>query len=425
MKIQRTIPPAASPVSFRDVLRGFAGLLPGRSSVIKLEAEVREYFGVKHAFAFCSGKAALTVTLVALKSLSSRRKVLIPAYTCFSVPSAVVKAGLDVSLCDIDPRTLDFDWRCLEANLGEDTLCVVPTHLLGLPADVDRVNALCRQRGVFVVEDAAQAMGGKVNGRLLGTLGDVGLFSLGRGKNITCGSGGILVTNSDEIARAIQIEHAMPTGKRALAGLRNLCEVLVMSVFIDPRLYWLPAGLPFLKLGETKFCHDFDVRPMSKVEAGLMARWRERLEQANAARLEGSLHLIHRVPPWSSIPRARVGEQISYLRLPVMMESKQDKDRLCALSVRYGFGISPLYPTAVQHIPELQGRVEPRGSPGAQQVSERLVTLPVHELVSGQDRERICKMLDQLGQGSSGEYLPSSGHVPHKPSASPQALPSG
>lgn len=126
--------------------------------------------------------------------------MVIPAYTCFSVPSAVVKAGLDVALCDLDASTFDFDYRLLEAAVNEKTLCVIPSHLFGIPSEMDRVNAICREKGVYVVEDAAQAMRGPTKGKL-GTLGDVGFFSLGRGKNITCGSGGIIVTNSIQSPR--------------------------------------------------------------------------------------------------------------------------------------------------------------------------------------------------------------------------------
>lgn len=108
--------------------------------------------------------------------------MIVPAYTCFSVPSAIVRAGLDVVLCDVEPETLDFNFTELEGLINEDVLCVAPTHLFGRPADVDRVKRLCEGKGIVVVEDAAQAMGGQSGGRLLGTLGDVGFFSLGRGR---------------------------------------------------------------------------------------------------------------------------------------------------------------------------------------------------------------------------------------------------
>ncbi len=98
------MPPTAPPIKFSDLFYGVAGAFVGGKRFLRqIEGELREYFGVKHVFLLSSGKAALYLILRALHSLSpERNKVLIPAYTCFSVPSAIVKAGLGISLCDIN-----------------------------------------------------------------------------------------------------------------------------------------------------------------------------------------------------------------------------------------------------------------------------------------------------------------------------------
>src|SRR5262249_56397928 len=212
--------------------------------------ELKARLAVRGVFLVSSGKAAFTVILKSLASSSTRRRVVIPAYTCFSVPSAIVKADLDVVLCDVEPETLDFNFTELESLLDEQVLCVVPTHLFGRPANVDHVKRLCEGKGIVVVEDAAQAMGGRSGGRLLGTLGDVAFFSLGRGKNLTCGTGGIILTNSLSIAKLIKAEYATLQDPPLGDVLRNWLEMVFMHVFIHPALYWLPAGLPFLRLGE-------------------------------------------------------------------------------------------------------------------------------------------------------------------------------
>ncbi|HZW36455.1 MAG TPA: DegT/DnrJ/EryC1/StrS family aminotransferase, partial [Candidatus Deferrimicrobiaceae bacterium] len=159
MRPGRTIPPAAAPVPIRDLFRGVSGLFRG-GYLDPLEDEIKGYFGSRFVFLVSSGKGALVLILRALSSLRNRRKVVIPAYTCYSVPSAIVKAGLDIALCDVDPDTLDFDYGRLEAIVDEKTLCVVPTHLFGIPSDIDRVRRTCEGKGIFIVEDAAQAMGG-------------------------------------------------------------------------------------------------------------------------------------------------------------------------------------------------------------------------------------------------------------------------
>src|SRR3712207_1989135 len=102
MRIQRTLPPAAALVTPADVIGSLCGVATRRHKDA-LEFSVKQYFGVKHVFLVSSGKAALTIALQALHTLSSRLEVILPAYTCFSVPSAVMKAGLQVSVCDVDP----------------------------------------------------------------------------------------------------------------------------------------------------------------------------------------------------------------------------------------------------------------------------------------------------------------------------------
>src|SRR5712691_9904359 len=222
VKVRRTLPPAAAEVTAGALLRAAAGIVAGERYRHRVESELKYYFGVRYVFLTSSGQAALTLILGALKGLTGRRQVVIPAYTCFSVPAAVIRAGLDVRICDIDPTTFDFDYGCLETTITPQTLCVVPTHLFGLPSDVPRVARMCEKHGVFVVEDAAQAMGGRYHDRLLGTIGDVGFFSLGRGKTITCGSGGIIVTNSDRIAEAIARHYANLEDPSIRETLRDL-----------------------------------------------------------------------------------------------------------------------------------------------------------------------------------------------------------
>lgn len=111
MRIGRTLPPAAAPIYPKEIISGLKGLLRGRLELKRFESELRKYFGVKYCFFVSSGRAALTLILQALKDLHpDRDEVLIPAYTCYTVPSAIVRAGLKVKLCDIDPKTLDFDF---------------------------------------------------------------------------------------------------------------------------------------------------------------------------------------------------------------------------------------------------------------------------------------------------------------------------
>ena len=162
MRIGRTLPPAAAPLSFRDLFSGLKGATDGAGEQERLKLQLKEFFNKKHCVLVSSGKAALTLILLALKEIHpERNQVLIPAFSCYSVPSAIVRAGLQVQLCDIDLQTLDYDFAQLEAKIkNPNLLCVLSLHLFGLPANIERLKQIRRDPAVTVVEDAAQAMGG-------------------------------------------------------------------------------------------------------------------------------------------------------------------------------------------------------------------------------------------------------------------------
>src|SRR6266705_4482384 len=120
MRIGRTLPPAATPIGVREIASGICGIFRGRKELDRFRSELKEHFGVKHCFLVSSGNAAFTLILLALKELfPDRDEVLIPAFTCYSVPSSGVRAGLRIRLCDLHSESLDFDFVQLSSLLSE------------------------------------------------------------------------------------------------------------------------------------------------------------------------------------------------------------------------------------------------------------------------------------------------------------------
>jgi len=404
MKIQRTLPPAASPVHLNNLLHGLTYSLSGKKQFMKLEEELKAYFNARHVFLVSSGKSALTLILNALKSLSpTRSQVLIPAYTCFSVPSAIVKAGLEVSLCDIDPSSFDFDYKSLGELIQGKTLCVIPNHLFGIPSDMDRINRLCKEEGVFVVEDGAQAMGGVYRGKKLGTMGDVGFFSLARGKNITCGSGGIIVTNSDPIASAIDKEVSCLKNPKLMETIKEFLKMIGMSIFIRPSLYWFPSGLSFLRLGETVFHKEFPIKRLSGMQAGFLRGWQKKLEESNRIRQENAEYFLERLGLRSK-GRESNGVSIPYLRLPVLLKNRRERDQLFVVSNNKGSGLSLMYPTPINEIKEIKDRFDGKIFPSAKRVSETLLTIPTHGFITDKDKEELSQLFDSHGLISATKH---------------------
>lgn len=391
MHIGRTLPPAAAPLHFKDFVSGWAGLFGGGITVRRFEEELKEVYGVRHCFAISSGKAALVLILQALNELSPERdEVLIPAYTCYSVPSAIVRAGLKVRLCDMASGTLDFDFGRLGAQLENPRiLCVIPTHLFGLPADVERVKRLADHRGIFVVEDAAQAMGEEWNGKKMGTAGDVGLFSMGRGKAFSTVEGGVILTDNDLIGRAIEKRMGAIAGYGAFDCLKLILYAVALSLLIHPWIYWLPKSLPFLKLGETHFNPFFPIRRLSSFQAGVARGWKEKIEELREARSKNA----GKIASYGIAPPGGRAVSPGLIRFPVLLADAEAKNKVLRASEKMGLGISGGYPDAIDGIGELAYLPDGNGFPAAKAIAERMVSLPVHPFVSDGDIRRIVQLL--------------------------------
>ncbi|MHB8109145.1 MAG: DegT/DnrJ/EryC1/StrS family aminotransferase [Syntrophorhabdaceae bacterium] len=396
MRVRRTLPPAAAPLGFQDLWNGLKGFLAGESMLDAFRRQIEEYFGTRHVFLTSSGKAAMYIILKAMRSLRPQKsEVLIPAYTCFSVPSAIVKAGLKVALCDVDASSLDFDIGLLGKAMNDDTLCIVPNHLFGIPSRLSEISECAKKRDIFILEDAAQAMGIRNDSGFLGTFGDAGFFSLGRGKSVTCGSGGIIVTDSDAIAGAIREEYAGMDYPSKGEDAREYIKTLLMSIFINPHLYWIPASLPFLGLGRTLFDPRFPVMKLSPMQAGLCATWRGRLEKAMSVRKEQAALLCRAFEYHEQILAPGM---VPYLRLPFLAASRDQKLRICEKAKNEGLGVTQMYPFAVNEIPQIAHKFPGQSFPSAKCVAERLVTLPLHKYVNNRDRARMVRLLSPCRQ---------------------------
>jgi dTDP-4-amino-4,6-dideoxygalactose transaminase len=386
--LPRVLAPTAAPLDAPALLAAaWAAIARDRSG--ELERELADFVRADKTFLFSSGKAALTVLLKALATLRPARSVAIPAYTCYSVPASIVRAGLNPILIDVDPRTLDFDEASLRQVLQRtDLLCVLPTHLFGVSVDVDRVRSLCGP-DVFIVEDAAQAFGvtGR-DGRMLGTRGDATLFSFARGKHLTCGHGGVAAVRHADVARACQALYKEVPSPGLADAVVQWIELAVMAVCIKPRLYWLPSSLPFLGLGRSVYAIDFSITRPSAVSVGALHRWRTRLDAANRSRRETVERLRQ------TIGASIDGGSTSLLRYPVMLDTVGQREQL--VEDGKAFGAGTMYPTSIAGIPELRDRFAGQRYPGADMLATRLATLPTHQYVRASDVSALQAICDRV-----------------------------
>ena len=403
MKLGRVLPPAAAPIGAKDIVSGIAGVLGAGGELQRFENELKQTFKVKYCFLVSSGKTALYCILKALHDLHpDRDEVLIPAFNCYCVASAIVRAGLRVRLCDVDENTLEFDLAALKLELdnSKKLLCVVPPHLFGLHAQVHRVKSLVRDPLIAVVEDAAQVMGCSENGTRLGLQGDVGFFSLGRGKAFSTCEGGIVVTNDDAIGAGVErVVRTLPK-YNAVELAELVFKACIIAIFSRPSLFWIPKSLPFLGLGGTYFDAHFPLRTLSGFQAGMSRGWEKRLERFRNKRNENSSKWVSFFNEaglsrcYSFANRAESAPDL--LRFPVRMASAELCEKAIRESDRQGLGITITYPLPLHELPELAGRVSGK-FPVAKECAARILTLPVHPYVTEKDMGKIGLLLRRIG----------------------------
>ena len=175
------------------------------SKVKALEDNYAKYLGTRHCLALNSCTSALISALVAV-GVGPGDEVIVPAYTFFATCAAVVAARAIPIVAEVD-RSLTMDPIDLEKKISPRTRAIIPVHMRGMPAKIDRIMEIARKHKLSVIEDVAQANGGTFRGKQLGSFGDIGCFSLQFHKIITSGEGGILSTSNDLLYTRAQAYH--------------------------------------------------------------------------------------------------------------------------------------------------------------------------------------------------------------------------
>jgi len=170
------------------------------SYVRRLEVEFEAFFGVKHAVALNSATSGLHAALIAC-GIGVGDEVIVSPYSFSASASCVKMVGATPVFVDIQPDIFCISPSEIFKAITPKTRAIIPVHLMGHPAAMDSIMGMARRHGIKVIEDSAQAIGATFDGHYTGTMGDCGIFSFNQSKPVSCGEGGMLVTNDDYIAR--------------------------------------------------------------------------------------------------------------------------------------------------------------------------------------------------------------------------------
>jgi len=176
----------------------------GGKKVRELEDLFKEYYHVKHALAIQSATAGLHTAVAALNVNPGDEILVTPYSMCASATAAVMHNAIPIFV-DIDENTFNMNPKKIKKAISPETKAIIVVHLFGYPAEMDEIMQIAREYNLKVIEDVAQAPGSIYKGKLIGTIGDIGVFSFNQNKTISTGEGGIVVTNDDELARRIEL----------------------------------------------------------------------------------------------------------------------------------------------------------------------------------------------------------------------------
>jgi len=344
-----------------DVLKG--GWLAHGPTVEEFERAFAHYVGVGRALAVSSGTVALELSLRAL-GVGVGDEVIVPSFTFIATANVVLSVGARPILCDIDLETYNIDPACVEEKISRRTRAIIPVHLYGHPADMDPIMRVARDHGVYVIEDAAQAHGALYKGLRYGSIGDLGAFSFYATKNMTTGEGGMVTTNSEELARRVDL-------------MRNHGQ-------------------------ESKYLHielGWNYR-MTSIQAALGIAQLRKLERLNEARRRNAETLTKGIEKlgWLRPPKEKPWAKHVYHQYVVFLEDDApiSRDRLVEYLREHGIEAAVHYPLPI-HMQPLYRRLGYRDCcPNSSIASQRVLSLPVHPKVSGDDITYMIEILSKI-----------------------------
>ena len=341
-----------------------SGFLAQGSEVYAFEREFAEYIGVKHAVAVANGTVGLDLALKAF-GIREGDEVITTPFTFIATANAILYQMAKPVFADIDLKTYNLDPNSVLEAITPRTRAIIVVHLYGQPADMKAFREIADDYRLLLVEDCAQAHGATFMGRRVGGFGEVAVFSFYATKNMTTGEGGMVVTNDDKIAEKIRILHNQ---------------------------------------GQTaKYVHEelgYNYR-MTNIQAVIGRVQLRRLEEMNNKRIENAQYLTSHlsgvkgiIPPYVD---PRVKHVFHQYVIRVSDEFPLTRDKLAEKLREKGVETAVHYPIPVHQQPLYRRLGYPQDiCPNAIEASRRVLSLPVHPLLTREDLNYVVNAIKEL-----------------------------
>lgn len=354
-----------------------SGWLSTGPKTMAFEKLFSSYKNTKHAVGTSSCTAALHLALVSL-GLQPGDEVITTDLTFTATVSSIVHSGLKPVLCDISRKTQNINWKQIEEKITSRTKAIIPVHMCGMPCDMENITEIAKRYNLYIIEDCAHAIESTVNGKHAGTFGDAGAFSFYVTKNISCGEGGMLITNNDDIEQDIRTMslHGMSKNAHTRYGSEGFQHYKVLA--------------PGFKYNMMDLVASIGICQLQRIETSWQRRnhiWREYNRQLAGLPLY--------TPP--KIPEdVKHGHHLYTIQLK-LDQLRVSRDFVLNALKEEGIGVGVHYQAIHTHpyYTKTYGWTA-KDFPDAQWVSDRTISLPLSSKLSDQDVTDVIEAIRKV-----------------------------
>jgi dTDP-4-amino-4,6-dideoxygalactose transaminase len=336
---------------------------------------------LKHVFLVNSGTTAFYVILQALKERSTKKEVILPAYTATVLVNIVFEVGLKPVLCDITLTDFSLDREQLFKIISSDTLAVVLVHMFGIV--IDDIQDLRKRipSDVFLLEDCAQSFGSTIREKPIGCLGDASFFSFNRGKNLSTLGGGCVATDNQDLALKIGATLSRIQSKSELTGLAMAVKFMLFSLILNRFFYGVFYPLIYMLKMRSLF-KGINIKKYSCFQASIALQSLKGTNERSRARYANGMKLIQGLKGLDGIVTATIKPDIkpAFNRFPIVFKDQGKLILAERILSSCGIETSRLYQKSLSQLFNL-GYKE-GDMPNADYFAGHLLTLPVHPSVS-------------------------------------------
>ena len=356
------------------------------TNVKEFEKEFSEYLGVNHSISVGNGTDALIIALKAL-GIGEGDEVITTPWTFFATAESISFVGATPVFADVRLDTFNIDPSKIEEKITPKTKAIMVVHIFGQPCDMDEINRIAKKYNLFVIEDAAQAVGSEYKGQKIGTLSDIATFSFFPTKNLGCaGDGGMIVTNDDNLAticRALRTHGSGENGQKAYNIIHNLDEKLNEEKNVDNTVY-NPLKYYNYLIGHNSRLDEIQAAIL-RVKLKYLNEWNDKRRE-NAKFYNENLKDTRLVTPYEE-------NNVKHIYHLYILQSEK-REEIVEFLNKKGIATGIYYPVPLHLQKAYKDLGYKEGDlPNAEYLSKRTFAIPVYPELSEKEKEYIISAL--------------------------------